>query len=628
MCAVVVCAGVPSAAQGLEVRVRAKSTLDASVSAAGTFVRVTGSLRDELDRGFAQREVDVFFVDTETGESLRPDDSGEIYTDRRGGFSTSRELAPGRWEVTVRFDETEHVTASRVSRTVDVSPAPIDLRVQCPERVIGSVASVPVRFRVTAAGIGLNATATVMVNGVSVGQAALDQFGRGKVDVVGALTTGLNEVVVSVPATPHRAAAEVSSELRVSPSITVHAEFEEVLERLQRGVAVEGEISDELGPLEGVRVAVSIRRENASEVAATEEDASEQPATASESTASDSKARGDERARFERFVTTDKNGTFRAFYVADDLEDGTWHAQTTVMPELGPEISVPTEAVELDRTTSRWVLNTLGLLALVGGLLLVLQRLWQVIAMRLARRRRERDSEQRSKEALRDTDELVPDKLAADQEPVDVNLDRTRLSGIVWDIWKMRPIADAELSVSTRDGAPVRRESVDGESARAGAFIVDGLEHGSYVLEVRASGFMTGNMTFRIPHRGQLSNIRLDLVAVPLKIRRLYQSLVETLEGEDLWGRLSPREIEATLSELADRAAERADNPAQRAFLKSLERRLRQTEAPLDADELVAMMTAVVEETYFSGRTFDQSVWELARDIALELRARFEEASQ
>jgi hypothetical protein len=613
VCAVVVCAGLSATAVGLEVRVRANSTLDASVTAAGTLVRVAGSLRDELDRGLAQRKIDVYFRHTETGETLRPDGTSELYTDRRGGFSISRELDPGPWRVTVRFAETEHVTASRVTESVDVAPAPVDLRVQCPERVIGTVASVPVHFRASAAGIGLQATTPVQVNGVLIGQETLDQFGRGSFDIAGALKAGINTVVVQVPSTRHQEAAEARKQVRVSPSVDVQAQFSEVLERFQRGLAVEGQMSDELGPLPGVRVAVLIRRDGAS-VGSSD----------------------DSRARFERFVTTGKDGTFRAFYAADDLGDGTWRAQTTVMPEIGADVSVPTESVELDRTTSRWVLNALGVLALIGGLLLVLQRLWQVIATYLARRRRQRESKKRSQKALLDTEVLNVDSLEADQEPVEINPDRSRLSGIVWDIWKMRPVADAELLVSNPEGEPVRRSRTSSASTiqepghrprRPGAFILDGLEHGSYTLEISAEGYMVGTLDFRLPHRGKLNNMRLDLVAVPLKIRRLYQSLVETLDGQDLWGRLSPREIEATLIELADRASEDVDHPAQRAFLKSLERRLREAREALDADDLVAMMTAVVEETYFSGRSFDRSVWELARDIALELRTRFEETS-
>jgi hypothetical protein len=621
-CAGAVCLLSPDRAAGFEVRVRAKSTLDASVTAAGTYVRVTGSLRDELDRGLTQRKIDIYFVDTKTGETVRPPDYDEIYTDRRGGFSTSRELEPGRWRVTARFSETEHVTASDVSRNVTVEYAPVDLRVQCPERVIGTVASVPLRFRVSAAGVGLSATAHIFVNGVAAGQKTLNQFGRGSINIAGMLTTGVNDVVVRIPASRHREAAEVESKLHVSPSVDVEAVFDEVVERLQRGVAVEGEISDDLGPLSGVRVAVAIRREGDSEDIRQREDVRPRQAAPADS------VRAGRRARFERFVTTDADGSFRAFYAADDLEDGTWHAQTTVMPEIGSEISVPTEALVLDRTTSRWVLNALGLLALVGGLLLILQRLWQVIATHLARRRRERDHQKRSKDALRETEQLEPESLTDDQGPVEPNPKRTRLSGVVWDIWKMRPVADAELIVSTQDGQQVMSEHTSNSiPERPGGFILDHLEHGSYVLEVRARGFMAGKLAFQIPHRGPLSNMRLDLVAVPLKIRRLYQSLVERLEGEDLWGRLSPREIETTLLELTDRAGQGAESPAQRAFLDSLDRRLRQTDEAIDADELVAMMTAVVEETYFSGRSFDHSVWELARDIALELRARFEEAS-
>ncbi|QDG54349.1 hypothetical protein FIV42_27465 [Persicimonas caeni] len=594
---------------------RAKSALDTSVTAAGTMVRVSGSLRDELDRGLPQREIVVFFS-KERRHRRHPDASETLYTDRRGGFSTQRELEPGTWHVSVMFEETEHVTASRIVKSLEVEPAPVDLRTQIPRLVIGQVPSVPVRVRASVAGVGLQAKAEVLVNDVYAGETRLDQFGRGTVDVAGSLSPGLNEVRVRIPEGRHRDVVEEVGELRVSAEVDATASFQEVVERLQRGLAVEGRLTDERGPLPGVRVAVKIRREDQGEPSEESEQAEQM------SQLPGSSARGDEQARYERFVTTDEQGRFRAFYSGDKLEDGIWHAQTAIVPELGAEIAVPTAPVELDRTTSRWILNALGLLGLIGGLALLLQRFWQVIETQLQRRRHERESEERAEMALKDTEALSPHSLGVDEKPVDTAPDNTRLSGMVWDIWKDRPVADAELVV-WRDGERVRTEHATGQaSPRAGIFIIDGLTAGAYELEVRARGFMPGKLSFRLPHKGRLSNVRLDLVAVPLKIRRLYQSLVETLDGQDLWGRLSPREIEAALLEVTDEATQDTGSPARRAFLRSLEHKLAQAGDTLSGEELVSMMTSVVEETYFSGRTFDTSVWELARDIALQLRDR------
>jgi hypothetical protein len=598
-------------AEALEVRVRAQSVLDADVTTAGTSVHVTGALRDELDRGLPQRRVYVSFSpkDTRAADEAARD---MVYTDRRGGFTLARELAPGRWSVDIAFEETEHVTASQTRHEIEVEPAPVDLRIQGPELVVGEVDSVGVRARANVAGVGLKAPAHVLVDGEGLATIELDQFGRGIFDVAAGLSPGINDIVVRIAATEHREAVEAALSIRYSESLQVSAEFEEVVERLQRGLGVRGVIADGLGPIEGARVRVEIFRRGDERVDADEGDGA-----------------AEERAAYQRFVTSGPEGRFVAFFAGDDLEDGVWSAQTTIVPPVGDEIEVSTEPVEFDRTTTRWLLNVLGLIGLLGALGLVVQRLWQVIGARLARRRRRRDSRERAEQAFSETEAIELRPLGAQVPPVEREPDRLSISGVVWDVWRDVPVAGATLRISA-DAELVREVTTadsEAETLSAGAFLVEELQAGSYQLEVSADGFMTGRLRFELPHRGQLSNTRLDLIAVPLKIRRLYESLIATLRGEELWGRLSPRQIEQTLLEASKRAAQAQQTPGSRAFVASLERKLDEQRGQLSAEELVAMMTAVVEETYFSGRTFDESVWRLAREIAVDLRASFEEVS-
>lgn len=630
VCLFALCASWSPRAEAIEVRVRAKSALDATVTAAGTLVHVSGSLRDDLDRGLPQRKVRIFFVDQTDGATPTPDLSEVVYTDRRGAFGVSRELDPGQWKVAVRFDETEHVTASTVSKSIVVRPAPVDLRIQVPPRVVGKVDAVPVRIRATVAGVGLAEAARVEVNGENAAQVRLDQFGRASVDIASNLTPGINDVSVVIPSGRHRKRAEKGADVRVSDRLAPEARLEEVVERFERGLRVEGKVEDQLGPVRDMRVAVRISRRGARADDSARDGQSAPSAAADGLDGRDGRhGRKDKDAPYERFVTTDMRGRFSAFFAGDDLEDGIWEATVTVVPDVGREVSVSTEPVELDRATSRWILDALGVLALLGGVGLVLQRFWQVIRAYVDRRRRKRDARERAEAAVRDTEQIAPERLPEELAPVDEAPSRTRLSGLVWDVWKSRPVPGAELIVRSADGAEVLvRRAGSADTQRPGAFRIDELEAGAYALEVRADGFVPGHLEFRVPHRGRLSNTRLNLVAVPLKIRRLYQSLVERLEGEKLWGRLSPRQIEETLVEAQGASAPQADTAARRAFVDTLRRRLAEGDAEMSGDELVAMMTAVVEETYFSARTFDISVFHLARDIAERLRRRAEEAAE
>ncbi|MFP4598692.1 MAG: carboxypeptidase-like regulatory domain-containing protein, partial [Persicimonas sp.] len=448
-------------------------------------------------------------------------------------------------------------------------------------------------------------------------------FGRGTLDIVDEIEPGDNQVTVRIDGSEHREPVEESVEVRWSESLEVDASFEQVVDRLQRGLAVEGVARDALGPVGDLRVTVRLRREG--QEAATADDEGDNSEESHHDQTGQTSRRRDEAAAFERHVTTDPQGRFRAFFSGESLEDGVWHAETVIVPESGSEMSVSTEPVDLNRRTSRWILNALGLLGLLGAVALVLQRLWTVIAAQIERRRRKRQSRSRSEDAFAEAERLVPKQLD-EAQAVDDKPDKHRVSGLVWDVWKTQPLGGAELVLSSTAGEPVRTQtSSAGGTRRRGGFVFDALEPGEYLLEIDAVGFMPGRLSLRIPHEGTLSNVRLDLVAVPLKIRRLYQSLVEMLEGEDLWGRLSPRQIEDTLVRSAEEAAPREDSIARREFVRGLRRRLEDAPDEITGEGLAAMMTDLVEETYFSGRVFDASIWHLSRDIAVRLRERFEE---
>ncbi|MFP4600220.1 MAG: hypothetical protein ACLFVJ_18340, partial [Persicimonas sp.] len=147
---------------------RAQSSLDANVAAAGTTAHISGSLRDELNLGLPQRRIQVAYIPQSDVEGAELS-SETLHTDRRGRFKTRRELAPGSWQVAVSFEATEHVTESRVERTVTLSPAPVNLRVQAPPRIIGTVEGVPLRARASVGGVGLSARAEVHVDARPVG---------------------------------------------------------------------------------------------------------------------------------------------------------------------------------------------------------------------------------------------------------------------------------------------------------------------------------------------------------------------------------------------------------------------------------------------------------------------------
>lgn len=587
-----------SDASALEIRVRAQGQLAASASAAGTLVQVGGSLTDEVGHGLPQRPIELRFVDEATGEVVADE---RVFTGRGGGFEAWRELAPGRWRVDVVFPGSEHVTSARVTRLVETVPAEVELSVRAPGFIRGEPRIVPFKIRARIGDVGLEGRAEVYVNGARLSSVELDQFGRATADVAPALATGINSVEARIPASRYRSRATAQTSVRVSETVGVEARLEEVFERLERGLAVVGHVYDDEGLIPNARVEVNLVLVQAA-------DADERlPADADED--------------YVQTTQTGEDGSFRVFFPGEDLPDGIWQAEVQVVPDLGGPVRAQVEQLELDRTASRWTLNALGILGLLAGLALLGQRAWRIGLIWFAEWRRRRELMRREEQAFAEEERLVPEVLPAEAGGSHRDRAATTVGGLVWDVWRERPITDARLSVVGGDGQPVRTTASDG----AGRFALQDLPPGRHEIVIEADGFVPARMDAKIPHDGDLARVRLSLVAVPLKIRRLYQSVVATLEGEDLWGRLSPREIERVLLEVAievDRAAARQGVDSQ--FVERLRRRL-ETSDDLDPQALVAVMTAIVEETYFSGRTYGEDVWRLAREVALRLRDRLGE---
>lgn len=569
----------------LEIRIRAEAVLDVEVTAAGTVAQVSGTLRDDLGRGLPQRGVLVQIDARQTGQTLMTE---MVHSDSRGRFSVHEELPPGDYEVFVRFDKTEHLDAIAHSESLRLEPRPVDVQAYGPQFVYGRDYPALVSARATSGGVPYQGWAQFLLGDEERGSVELDSTGRGTFDVAPHLTPGVNRVTVRTPGSAYRDESTATIEVRYASSVEVTAQIAERLERLQRGLAVSGVVTDGLGPVEGVRVQAKIE-------SVVLFDAQQKPRT------------------FEVAATTDDDGRFVAFVPSTKLSDGKWGGSAEFVPPIGSRVTVDAGTAEVDTRAYRWAVNGFGITAILFGLFVLLARVGQVFLERLRDLRRKRERARREKQALEDVEEIVPVYL--DQEQVDtaVPASRSDVGAVVWDVWQKRPVPEASITLSS--------DSNEARTERAGA---DGtcrfrdLPRGRWRLEVTQYGYIRGQMEFEVPHDGRLSHFRLDLVAVPLKIRRLYSAIVEQTVGENLWGRLSPREIEERLESRWPES-----DGGDRARLRSaVLTRLREfDEGEHGLPSVLAALTEALEESYYSGRVYGEEAFRFARALAIDVRA-------
>jgi hypothetical protein len=146
------------------------------------------------------------------------------------------------------------------------------------------------------------------------------------------------------------------------------------------------------------------------------------------------------------------------------------------------------------------------------------------------------------------------------------------VAGVIRDTVRGRPIAGATLVVRLGDVVHSRTTGDDG------AFALEGLAAGEWIVEAHADGHVRERFTATLPHRGELRGIRVDLVPVRERVFQLYRRAAEPVLPEPrLWGIWSPRQI-------VDHVRARRPSPA------------------------LAGLTDFVEEVYFSARVSDEVV--------------------
>jgi hypothetical protein len=553
-------ASVGQTAHGLEVRVRGETHLEVDARGLGTTLAVEGRLTDDRGVGLPLEPVDLVVREGEREGARR------VNTDYNGRFATTFELSPGTTTVEARFAGGVHLVSSQADAEAELEVAPAMLSLYAPSWVHGEQVPAPLRIQATIGGQGLSTSATVSVDGHPLETITLDRQGRATVDVGRALRQGRQVVSVSLAETPYRAGVTAEIEMQRVARLRVHGQVDRVMRRLAQGVEVVIALNDGTDgvPDADLRLLL-IPIESVSE---------------------------DGSPPMERRFRTDRRGRGTAFFPHNELGDRRYRAHVDVIPPAGESVRWESEEVYFEASPlTPWIpwLGAIGVL--LGFVWIGRSAVWRLLRQLrdwLPNRAEAAEAEAprfESEEAL--AFKALPKALDSASKEA-----HTTALVQVWDPWMSLPVVGARLRVvEGNEGELVSDEQglVDlGEAARLSSDLV-----------VEAVGYVAARA--RLPFPGGKRGVRVELTAVPLKIRAMYRWMLTQTAGQDHWGRLTPREIEVALLEL-----------------EGILERLKASDGP-QGEALLKELTGLIEETNFSGLLYEQPWWERSRNLMEEL---------
>ncbi len=579
--------GSATAAPALELSVRGEARLAVGVQKAGTTVEIRGRLYDDLGEPVPQQTVNVE-VQTEAETVVKE----SVTTDFFGFFSVVAEVPAGTQKLEVSYEGASHLEGVEQSREIEVESAPVQLELEAPRWVHGEATSAPVQIEASVDGVGLPGYATVEVGQTPVASADLDAEGRATVDIGPRLQPGDNEVVVRIEETDWRDEELAALAVRRVDQLEVDGQLERVFERRQRGQEVKLNVSDGDEPLADVDGLVRLVRQQEDE---------------------------DDEELVEQ-VQTDDEGRAAVLFADEKLGDDPWEVFAKVEPPRGDP--VVWEGGRISREPSIWlrVGQLVALLVLVAGVGWFGRRPLVQLVERAASRFAAAPPEQAGAEEGRSGLERVEQvQLQVRQHTEDgESMPSQRMRLQLWDRWRDVPVRAA--TVRRIDEGEAEQDDLVSDATGMVDVPLQDLKRKCRV-EARAQGYVPA--TAKLVPQGGGQVMRLEMTPVPLKIREAFRTFARRLQGEDVWGRMTPRQI-------ADAIAQ--EGPVRRGATAVEWRTLFERYDGVDDAEqrvelLVRALTEAVEETNFSGRDYDVEVWEQVREVMKQLLERLDVAA-
>ena len=539
----------------------------------GTQPVIEGNLRDNLYRGISNKRIGIeVFHKGKTVMQL------SLATDKTGHFKTRLDLKEGKYGVRVFFEGGDYLEGSEERFGINVELADLELAFltsgeldmamgklnlsMSAKSVAGPAANVEINMRAGFVDFGLQKTNG---EGIIKKTVASTRFpSQGFVELVGEFKGNklYKPAKIKTIVFLYR-----SSKLDIVPAIS--------RERASRGVIFSGKLTFDRRGFPGKEVKVEVLYEG--EVVA--------------------KAK----------VKTSMSGNFRGFIEEEEIPDGEIRIRSYYDPSQGSRIEGALTTLVFTspgRSGFLYLLAGLFILSVVSLIGLLITKFIK------------REKGQRKKPTVVKIPPIVPVS-AKGISGVQKIPDKRVIQGVLWDYYQACPIEGGLIELLKKDEIIESRET-----SERGLFILGPLEPSKYMLVAKHRGHMGVQVPIRIPHRGQLDFFRLTMISVRDKLRETYENmLIEVAPDEELWNKLTPREVNRWLVDtFTSFAQSRGEVLADERL--NFENKLKEI---LDSDssaasKLVDAMTLLFEEVYYGPRDYDESMHELATQLVRRIK--------
>jgi len=476
----VACGSCTAVATTLEVRAGAEIEVRIEESDVGPVLRGKVTTERGEPLGGARLSVEVNGLDIPN-----------VVTDPLGEFHVRVDVGPAGASVEVALDESARTEALRIEDTLAPARAPVDLEIRAPARASLDEATLQLEIVATSPAEVRGESVSLHRDGRTLGVGFLDEAGRVLLRIGTDLAGPPGPAVLEARFAGDAVRAVATARAQILFVVTTRVEADASPRRVEQGgrTRVSGRALSAAGPVRGG--AVSIRD-------------------------------GDRRLAIAR---TDGSGAFEVEVSLEGTPAGRLVLRAVYEPDAAyrqPSASAPIALRVIPPRTIPFLS-----VALPAALAIAISG-WLLSRLRTPRRPRARPEPP----AVIPAGAVLRRQVRRSGPPADVEI-----TGRVFDPALRRSVAGAAIQIRTTAGM------TETTAAEDGAFATGPLETGDVVLSFSSPGYEPGTLHARIPHAGELRDLRFHLVPIRQRLAEVYRDAVAAHAPDRPWGFATPRAI-------------------------------------------------------------------------------------